>query len=357
MAVTKETYSATATWTASDLADMFRDAFIDAGLMTAWYDSFSVSSTLYRVLKIEHDGTKAYGSSFYSFSFSLSGASQGVYLNLASGWNPSGTPPVNVPTGTQYLDYYSLPASQPSGTLILNPSATSNVFLDRYTSGDDAKQSWFVLRGLSGASVVRSKPFTILHKDTVLHSWLDLDKGIISGAAEIVTYSGFSNQTYGFVRFTIPNLLRRSLVYGAALRGKTANSGFYSSLSLGSHFYFGAGNENNPAFLSSSIPNAIVANSVDAGGGGVGLPVGRSSTNPAFITDYIPICSDLPWSPWTPTKLADDFGIYMHYADNTVDYGDRFIVQSGLNEWQILAFANNSNVITGASATFLARIV
>ena len=40
MAVTKQTYTAAATWTAAQLATLFENAFINAGLMTAWYDSF-----------------------------------------------------------------------------------------------------------------------------------------------------------------------------------------------------------------------------------------------------------------------------------------------------------------------------
>ena len=40
MAVATEDYTATATWTAVQLADLFKDAFIDAGLMADWYDSF-----------------------------------------------------------------------------------------------------------------------------------------------------------------------------------------------------------------------------------------------------------------------------------------------------------------------------
>lgn len=346
MAVTKQTYSANAGWAPSALADMFRDAFIDAGLMTAWHDSFTQSTTLFRVLKIEHDNTKTYGSSFYSFSFNTFNR---VGFTLASGWNPSGTPPVNVPTGTQYLDYLALPANinaGNAGTNILSSiSNTSNVFLDRYTSGSDNKQSWFVLRGLSGSSGIKSVPFAILHKNTALHSWLDLNKGMITGFAKAITR--VQNRA-GYVNFSITEFLRRCLLYGAAFRG--AAFGF-EDREFNTHCYFGVGNQNN------SSSDNLFSGANTSNGAGVALPVGRSSANPAFVTDYVPICTELPWSPWTPTLLANDFGVYMHYADNTVAYGDRFIVQSGLNEWQVLDFANNANVLDGASATFLARIV
>ena len=58
MAVTKQVYTAAATWTASGLADIFQSAFIDAGLMTAWHDSF-LNTVENRVLAVDH-GTGAY---------------------------------------------------------------------------------------------------------------------------------------------------------------------------------------------------------------------------------------------------------------------------------------------------------
>ena len=107
MACTKQTYTATATWTASDLAQLFEDAFIDAGLMTAWYDSFLSSSVENRVLEVVYDGTKTYGKTYYWFMFTTTG----VYLHVATGWDA----PNNVPSGTQYLDYFSTTTSIKSG--------------------------------------------------------------------------------------------------------------------------------------------------------------------------------------------------------------------------------------------------
>ena len=83
MACTKETYTAAATWTPAQLAQLFEDAFIDAGLMTAWYDSFADSGIENRVLEITYDGTKTFGKTYYWFMFSTSG----VYLHVATGWS------------------------------------------------------------------------------------------------------------------------------------------------------------------------------------------------------------------------------------------------------------------------------
>lgn len=354
MPVTKQTYTAGATWTTTSLANIFRSAFIDAGLMTDWYDSFTISSTnIVRVLRIEHDSTKAYGSSFYAFFFSGSL----VRVHLTSGWNPSsGSPPVSVPTGTQYLDYRWLPSDYPNfpnaGSLLFSGSNTSNAFIDRYTSGDDPKQSWFVVR--SGSAV--GQPFLILHKDTVLHPWLDLGKGIVSGLIRVstATVSGM-----GMLTFRVEENIRRCLAIGTALRNQTNQFGFHNIKHV-SNAYVGLGSSDlSDSYYNRNFPRGAYDNTGDSSNnlGGTVLPVGKNSANPAFTTDYLPICTDLAWSSWTPTRLANDFGIYMHYASNAINHGDMFIVQSSVNEWQVLSVANNATVNDGASATFLARTV
>ena len=345
MAVTKQTYSAAATWTLAQFADLFRSAFIDAGLMTEWHDSFVAGSNTVRVLRIQHDAVKTYGSSFYYFFFR---DSDNAGVSIASGWNTA----TDVPTGTQFLDYHRLPADTASVSsnsratrltaFFQNPAST--IFLDRFTSADDAKQSWFVIR--QGTNI--GDPFTILHKDTSLHPWLDLDKGIINGFATIE--ANVSNSV-GFIRFCLQENIRRCLLTGTALRGDTeviSASNRFHGIGYTTHAYTGFGSQNN-----STASNYTKTNL----GGAVILPVGKASANPAFLTDYVPICTNLPWSPFTPTRLADDFAVYMHYSDNATAYGDRFIVQAGINEWETLKFANNAVVIDGASPTFLARVV
>ena len=357
MVVTKQTYTAPANWTTAEAADVLKDAFIDAGYMTDWHDSFTISgSNIVRVLRIQYDSTKTYGTSFYIFYFS--GAN--VRVTLASGWDAS----TKVPTGTQYLDYYVLPSSYGTTTATTTPvfagSATSDLFLDRYTSGDDAKQTWLVFRQGTNTSL----PFSILHKDTVLQPWLDLDKGIISGWLRAATNVSFHT---GVVNFRLDTMLRRALLLGSVLRG-SALSLAYNQLGYSCQSYFGCGSVSNDARANIGDSTALgVSGSTGIGprlyafdgnfASATALPVGKNSANPAFLTDYIPICTDLPWSPWTPTRLADDFAVYMHYASNTIAYGNKFIVQAGINEWETLSFANNAVINDGASATFLARVV
>jgi len=345
MAVTKQTYTALANWTASQAADLFKDAFIGAGYMTDWHDSFVQGTREFRVLKIEHDATKTYGSSFYYFAFTTSECG----VSLASGWDTTG----NVPTGTQFLDYHLLPSafvSTPNRSMTflsadasgaaIALSSTSNLNLDRYTSGSDTKQSWFILR--QGTNI--SRPFTILHKNTVLQPWPDLDKGVISG---LIVASATTSNRAGLLSFRLSENIRRCLVLGTALRGDTSTSaaGRLHNIGHRAYTYQGLGSASNDTLLNYG------------GLEGIALPVGKNSANPAFLTDYVPICTDLPWAIWTPTRLANDFAVYMHYASNTIAYQDKFIVQAGINEWETLSFANNVVINDGASATFLARVV
>jgi hypothetical protein len=324
------------------MLDLLSTAFIDAGLMTAWHDSFSITNRQYRVLRIQHDAAKTYGSSFYCFIADGFGS---FGVALSSGWNPSGTPPINVPTGTQFLDYHRLPTDtsvdNSSSTRLAQLSTTSNLFLDRYTSGIDTKQSWFIFRQ-PGA---RSAPFSILHKDTALHSWLDLGKGMVGGLSAIAVNT---SARMGYVHFQLQENIRRCLLIGSALRGRTDTNGngTFHALSYNAHCYVGVGTSATDTNISTSNLGAAMP-----------LPVAKAAANPAYLTDYNPVCGDLAWSIWTPTKLALDFGVYMHYNDNDTAYQDKFIVQSGVNEWEALQFANNSVVVDGASPTFVARVV
>jgi hypothetical protein len=346
MAVTKQEYPMAAGFTSTDVANALRSALIDAGLMTEWFDSFTVGGDrICRVLQIVHDPTKTYGTCFYYFIIENGGIAVALATN---GWDATAPAPINVPTGTQYLDWHTLPAScsigasQFSCTTLFNYSTTSNLVLDRFTSGSDAKQSWFVFRQTS--TVTRSRPFTFLHKDMALHSWLDLSKGCISGLTRLTAYTP---GRAGVVNFQIDENLRRCLSIGQGLRGET-NGLRYHGQQYNAYSYFGAGSEVNgtnfPGWAGGSCASTP-------------LPVGKNSANPAYASDYVPVCSNIPWNLWTPTRLADDFGVYMRYNANDIALGDRFVVQAAVNEWQVLDFANNAVLNDGASASFLARII
>jgi hypothetical protein len=344
MAVTKQEYLLNAGYTSASVANALRSALIDAGLMTEWFDSFTIGGDrICRVLQIVHDPTKTYGTCFYYFTIDNTGIAVALATN---GWDATTPAPINVPTGTQYLDWHTLPAnssvSQSTGTVLFNYSTTSNLALDRFTSGSDTKQSWFVFKQTS--TVTRSRPFTFLHKDMALHSWIDLSKGCISGLTRLTAYT--PNRA-GVVNFQIDENLRRCLSIGSALRGST-DWFRYHGQQYNAYSYFGAGSEAG----GNNFPNWTASNCA-----ATPLPVGENSANPAYTSDYVPVCSNIPWNLWTPTRLADDFGVYMRYDANDIALGDRFVVQAAVNEWEVLDFANNAVLNDGASASFLARII
>jgi hypothetical protein len=348
MAVTKQTYTLSAGWTASQLTGIYRSAFIDAGLMTEWYDSFNNSSAYsVRVLEVDYDPTKTYGKTYYVFYFEGTGWAG---VSVCSGWDATN----HVPTGTQSLDYHVPPNSVYtvsqnffSSRIELGTNSGLDLSLVRYTSGADVNQSWFMLYH-SGTS--RSRPFTILHPNTSLYSWLDLDKGIVSGFIDLYTYASSRN---GFLSFRMPENIRRSLLTGYSLRGSVNSgngNGIFHNLNFYTHSYGALGYQDDSGGANySNIGSGNLACTL--------LPIGFSSTNPAFTSDYVPICSGVPWSAFASTPLAADFGIYMHYANNNITLLDTFVVSSGVEEWETVSYENNGSVINGASPTFLARVV
>ena len=346
MACTKQTYTATATWTPSDLAQLFEDAFIDAGLMTAWYDSFLDGSIENRVLEVTYDGSKTYGKTYYWFVFSTSG----VYLHVATGWDA----PNNVPSGTQYLDYFSTTTNSTSNHWQMFAASTSNtVELVRYTSGVDADQSWFVLK-----SSTTRHCFTIANGAMTVQSWIDLNNAFYPGfASTALNTLGGRN---GVVQFRRGPSLRRDAIIGSALNGATSSSNFSSQPNESSLISYGAvGNQSND--VNGNYRQAFgytgFGSTITLYRGSILLPVNFSGTNPAFTSNSNPVFHSMPFMPYITQSLPADFGLTFHYATNTFSQGDTFVVSAGTEEWEVLDFAANSSAVTGASPLFLARMV
>ena len=331
MACSKQTYTALATWTPSQVADLFRDAFIDAGLMTDWHASFVSSGIENRVIELTYDGSKTYGKTYYWFKFNTGGA----FLQFATGWNTS----TNQPTGTQYLDYLSTSAtSTTSHWTMVNWGTASTVTLTRYTSGVDSEQSWFVLQQSTTRRI-----FTITHPSSPLQSWLNLDRGFYAGFLHVnpSTSSGL-----GQIRFNRGPALRRDLLLGPALNGNSTQE-YFNSNAAGQMYlgYVAVGH------VSNSTNNYAVS------GPYIYLPVGFSESNPAYPADSSPVFHSMPATPYTTASLPSDFGITFHYATNSISTEDTFVVSAGVEEWEVLAFSANSTVVNGASPLFLARMI
>ncbi len=332
MACTKETYTAVATWTAAQLAQLFEDAFIDAGLMTAWFDSFLSGSIENRILEVTYDGTKAYGKTYYWFMFSTSG----VFLHVATGWDAA----TDQPTGTQYLDFFSTTTNATTNHWQMFAAATSNtVELVRYTSGVDADQSWFTIKRSGGVD----RTFTIINDALTVQSWLDLDKGFFNG---FLSARPRTSGLMGLMGFTRGPLLRREIAFGTSLVGATsliAYTGNPVDRSLLSYAAMGR-SSGNPNSNYTSLDDLIF------------LPTASAAANPAYATDSNPVFHSLLFHPYVAESLPPDFGLTFHFASNAFDPGDTLVVTAGTEEWEVLDSVANT-VGIGATPLFLARMV
>jgi len=335
MVCTKQAYSVATGWSAAQLASAFRSAFIDAGLMTDWFDSFLNNSYETRVLKIEYDNTKTYGAVYYWFMFGGVNA-PGFFFNVATGWNAV----TKVPTGTQYLDYLSNATNTyVNHRQLLSLTTGSALELIRYTSGVDPNQSWFCLK--QGSTRLA---FSLLKGGTQVQDWLDLNKGYVSGFHYAVPNT--SNGA-GLIHFANGPILRRELVKGPALTNSTSTNIFLnSSTNQRSIGYAGAGQATSSQELNFSLNNPWIF-----------LPVGFSAYNPAYTANSVPVFHSMPITSYFKHALPSDIGFTFYYATNIFLTGDTLVVTAGTEEWEVLDFSANANAVTGASPLFLARVV
>lgn len=341
MAVTKQVYTLTATWTYSQLADLFRTAFIDAGLMTAWYDSWLSGTTENRVLEITYNAAKVYGKTYYWFQFYAGGAR--VVVSVCSGWNAV----THAPTGTLYLDYSSASATDTGGDYLMSGlSSTTTFSLARFSSQINSTHVWFRLK--NGSSF---ETFTIASPSHQPASWIDLDKNLFHHYLKVNTQAlGFA----AMLSFTSICSIRRSYSIGSALNGETSIRNFYANVaSYGAIGRAGAGNYNN------NVTNIVTNNAFPTNGGcAIILPNGNSAANPAYTSNYNPVVTQLPYSFYvTNSILPGDFAIIPHYTNNTLTPEDTFVVTSGTEEWEILKSVNNGVAVSGCSIAFAARMV
>jgi hypothetical protein len=333
MAVTKETYTAAATWTATQLATLFEDAFIDAGLMTAWYDSFLSGTVENRILEITYDGAKTYGKTYYWFMFTTTS----IGVSVATGWNDT----TGVPTGTQYLDFFATTTNATTNHTVVATDLVTGTAAEvvRYTASG---YSWFAFR--NGAAPV---PFFIAPAATGIASWIDMNKVMFHHfivpalAVSSATLAGRAS-----IEFRSAYMLRRSYHAQGYLRGATTASAY--SIVMSTLGYLGMGNGNGQA------NNNLNVTAVEARF--IAVPYGFNNTNTAYTTNYLPVINGYSYSNYTTSNMPADFGIFFNYSATAFAFGDRVVVTAGVEEWEVYGFANNSDADT-ASALILARVV
>jgi hypothetical protein len=345
MAVTKQTYSAAPTWTAAQLAQLFEDAFIDAGLMTAWYDSFLSGSVENRVLEVTYDASKTYGKCYYWFQFTTTFAG----VSIASGWDAS----TDVPTGTQYLDYFATTTNTTANHYSIADTLVSGteVNLVRYTSGG---HSWFVLR--NGSTPF---PFMITPGTATIVPWLDLDKTLFHHfvVPQVFVVSATTTTSSGSIRFNSFPRLRRSAFAGYGLRGITGiANGYLDPTPLHAYTSYCAQPSNTSVAQVVGNNARRFTDSTLSGVSTILTPAGLNNTNPAYATDYVPVLFGISYSPYVNTPLPADFAIYFPFTATQFSFGDTVVISAGTEEWEVLAFANN-NQTTSPNPLLLARIV
>jgi hypothetical protein len=331
MAVTKQTYTATATLTAATFFAQLRSAFIDAGLMTEWHDNFT-NTLENRVLEITN-AAGTYGKTYYWF---MVGATGNLFYHVATAWSTGS----DIPSGTQYLDYFATTTNTTGNHRQLATfNFTTDVRITRYTSGN---VNFFVISQGAAYSC-----FTIVKGSGSFQPWVDFSKGFLNLLYEVAPAASGG---WGQVSFNRYASLRRELGRGTALNGSTTAtnySGTSSSLSHGAEYaYCGLGNVSNSWITNigaSTTRSAIV------------LPIGFNGTNGAYSTDSSPVFHSLPYSQWVTTTMGSDFGITMLYTANTLGIYDTITVSAGSEVWEVMAFANNATITTGATPVMLAR--
>jgi hypothetical protein len=345
MAVTKQVYTAAATWTASQLAGIFRSAFIDAGLMTEWHDSFLSGSVENRVLEVIYNGAKTYGKTYYWFMFTTTG----VFIHVATGWNTGSDIPAGPSgAGTQYLDWFATTTNATTNhRQLMAMTASTSTTLTRYTSGVNTAHSWYVLR-----HAALSLTFRIARPAETLASWIDLDR-IVAGEMQIATPAILNTAALCHFHNALPQL-RRTLLGSTAMRGATiAGTDYVARVRLS--IYGVAGNSSNSTSNWGNMASSTAPTANTLPQGVTILPVAFNNTNTAYSTDKIPVFTGLTVSPYMNTVLPSDFAIIPHFASNTFAYFDTFVVSAGVEEWEVMEFANNAGTTGQASMLFAAR--
>jgi hypothetical protein len=330
MAVVELPRIAQAPWNIGQVCDAVKTAFIDAGLMTDWFDSFTNGGYEHRVLEITYNSSKTYGKTYYQFIFGADGGSgSGIWVLTSTGWNATThyARGAGTSVGVEGVDWV-----QNSGTLnpgtgynLIGLSTSISFSITSYTSGGRA---FFTLR--TGNSW---RTFTIDPAGTTFRSFFDLNLGYHSGIYSVVAEEG-QFRVFGLQR------LRRELLIGSSVGG-----------GYGSNF----GVTLNSYSLPQNYPNNFYSNFPAAG---FVLPGWTTNANPSAGSNFNPIFPGLRLTSIHAADLPSDFGTTTIKNSNILAIQDNATVTPGVEEYEILAFtnANGGSGVTNSPA-FLARTI
>ncbi len=369
MAVSKQAYTVGAPWLNFQLADQFRQAFIDAGLMTAWHDSFTTGTGVagqlneHRVLRIVYDASKKYGTVFHWFVFLPDGSMDYAYVHQ---WDAITHVPLGLygkerlsQTYTRMTNDSSSGSHRVFATQVLSTTTT----LTRYSSGVKSGFSMFLLKGGSNFQCwffmpagTNFQPYIDLNINTCGGLMLPLMgltssstsgrcRGVVSFghffhyADNIFTYGWSADKGSGSWAGRNAYAFERGVTYALPGRGTSGGSGIPF-----------------PTFAGTYNVGNRVANGGDVDGMWLTLPSELAAYNPDRVTSTTPVFSDIPFSMYITDRIPIDFGIVGHFTNSTMEVQDIFQVTPGLEEWEILAYANQTD--TGnPSVLVVARVI
>lgn len=311
MAVTKQTYNLNGTWTASQLADLVKQAFIDAGYMTDWFDSFTSGTVENRIWRVVNNVSATYGTVYYWFMFTTSG----IFVSSTLTWNAT----THVPTGTQYRDYFSTTTNSTTNhTTLLTASSTVNTTITRYTSQENTSATWFVFRNSTNSGVY-------LFTQGAFTANASINQNVWAYTNIITPSVSTSQQSSYCFLYNIAHQTRRTWL-GGGTKANTFKDRYVDSWALIRFAAFGnTATIDNQSLL--TVPS-------------VWLPVAHTASDSyGATTAVIPVYTGYPIHYSLPLA-PNDFAIAPCYESTLPVLGDTYVITAGTEEYEILASSN-----------------
>lgn len=369
MVVSKQAYTVSAPWLNFNLADRFKQAFIDAGLMNDWFDSFETGSgatsgerTQHRIIRIIYDANKKYGTLYHWFCFEPNGRMGYAYVNQ---WDSVFNQPLGVFGKERLRQTFGLipfDSGNTQGThrVFATQVVSTTTTLTRYTSGARNQFSMFLLKGGNNFQT-----FFLMPPGTQFQPYIDLDLNSCGGLVAPMLSNNSSttgNQRIPTVEFGhFFHYQNNIFAYGYSNTFPTDYRCAYGfergvTYALGGRGTVGsAGNLTRSGFFAQE--SGKVGNVIDSDGSfWVTLPCELALENANRTEDATPVFSDLPYSIYVVDRLPIDFGIAGHFTNSTMEVQDIFQVTPGVEEWEILANVNYTDA-RNPSTMLLARII
>lgn len=318
---------------ASTLAfvDQFRTMLIDAGMMTEWHDSWSVSNAsggynYFRVLKLTQDANKTYGSTYVVFCFSWRNYN-GTYLmcrftTTTGGWNTTS----HTPVGTQYFDYFNSVGTggyddEANGTQLFSLYTGGPVKFFSYTSGSTlCFRIWPLTSAFVLQSSIGAQP-----------SWVDLNKVCVPPFLRIAGWNGVFGNQFRCLHFEWPTQIRRLALTPRCI-ASTSSAIFMSRVALGAYVCEGISPVESTGSTERNQPNTYGRYYE----GAIHLPWFDGSIIPGVTSPSAPLLTGINMAPPLNLKLPSDFCITtIPSASRSPANGSRIDI-GGSEVWEVL---------------------